>query len=131
MENEKFVKEKGFTYKVSKLQILDTEHLCWDCCVAIKDCPKIMDRVKKEISKYEFITDGYQIRSERESERKLIVTGCTNYRNTGPRVFTPEQKNKIREDKKSLKTHFFDSETIEEARVKEESQKRLNKIIKR
>ncbi len=35
--------------------------LCWECLNCF-DCPKILDLTKKDITKYPFITSGYQIR---------------------------------------------------------------------
>lgn len=46
--SEKIEKDEGY------------KHLCGDCSCQIKDCPKIMDIPKRNISEYDFITDGSQ-----------------------------------------------------------------------
>ena len=46
-------------------------HLCFDCVVPICECPKILDQVKRNISEYDFITDGKQLT---HSEKVVLRT---------------------------------------------------------
>lgn len=56
-------------------------HLCWQNCrkASIASCPKVADRRKKPINKYEFIKDGYQVIDENMHLNKFIVTNCVYY----------------------------------------------------
>lgn len=69
---------KAFINKINKkCENKQIKHLCFDCPVPIKNCPKIMDVCKKNIADYDFIIDGYQ--KYNNYERRLdspIVTRC-------------------------------------------------------
>ena len=60
---------------------LNDIHLCWQNCVnaTCDNCPKIRDIKKKNIEKYDFITDGYQIYDKKGELQIFTVTNCKKY----------------------------------------------------
>ena len=65
-------------------------HLCWKYCKNIDNCDKMDDDLTESISKYKFITSGYQILKPIVEEKNIItykidkfyVTDCKNYKKT-------------------------------------------------
>ena len=101
-----------------------TIHLCWGNCseafcknADINKCPKVKDRRKKTLDKYEFITDGIQTLDDAGKVEHFIVTGCNKYEPVGEKKLTKEQAISAKEAKAGLMTYYFDAETLEEAQV--------------
>ena len=49
-------------------------------------CPKMADRANKDIARYDFITDGYQVNNAEGELQNLVVCSCKNYEEDYPRV---------------------------------------------
>ena len=80
-------------------------HLCAENCAkfGVFTCPKIGDRKKQTIDKYEFITDGHQVYRADKRLEEFKVTGCTSYEKAEPKKLTTEEKNQFSHRKNSLK----------------------------
>ena len=90
-------------------------HLCYDCTKGYAgECPKITDRRKKSISKYDYVTDGYQIINENNEVEKFVVAKCKEYVYAGktPPKSSAERKRLM----DSLSMHYFNASSPEEAR---------------
>ncbi len=96
-------------------------HLCAENCknFGVFTCPKIGDRKKKTIDKYEFITDGHQVYTGKKKLEEFKVTGCTSYEKTEPKKLTTEEKKHIAETRKNIMTAYFETETADEAQVEQ------------
>lgn len=97
-------------------------HLCWQDCANARAnlCPKIADREVKHIDEYDIITDGYQTFDTKGELLSFYVTGCKLYRRQYKKELTPEQKRHMSELKASLKTHYYGTDTLEEAEQAEQ-----------
>ena len=80
-------------------------------------CEKFKDADKKNIAKYDFITDGYQVNSENGDLLNLVVCKCTNFENDRERVKpkTKKQLEDLKRLKESIKILYFNGDSIEEA----------------
>ncbi|MBQ6497629.1 MAG: hypothetical protein IJI58_02815 [Bacilli bacterium] len=96
-------------------------HLCAKNCekFGVFTCPKIGDRHKKTIDKYDFITDGYQIYDDKKQLEEFKITGCTSYKKSKPTELTPEEKDRIKATRKIIMSTYFGTGTVEEARVQQ------------
>ncbi len=94
------------------------DHLCSKCdnCYAAK-CLKVFDEVKQLISEYDFITDGLQLYDKNGEMKYFYVTECDDYIEDRKRhkPSTPEEIERLRRIKESIKIAYFDAENIEEA----------------
>ncbi len=71
---------ENFKTAIDKRYFGPNDHLCWNCCTKIVDCPKIMDVRKKNIEKYDFITDGEQIYDSYGRLETFIVKRCKKFK---------------------------------------------------
>ena len=129
MKNVILKKENGVvtTMEATKEQLSDIRkigkkddpriHLCWENCAnAIAGaCEKVTEREKKNIADYDFITDGYQIIDEKGEIDAFLVTKCNNYVKVEQNKKTKEEIERLKKLKESLRTEYFDTETVEEA----------------
>ena len=98
------------------LQIIRNQsHLCNMACknAYSNKCPKIYDKRKREIGKYDFITDGIQILNNYDIVDIFIVKKCKKYSKS-------EVTEKIRPDKletliKELRMAYYGTNSIEES----------------
>ena len=108
----------------------DKGHLCGDKC-AIKiffGCPKVKDEHKKTIDKYDFITDGIQVIKNNEID-EFIVQKCTRFEEAPKKAkLTAEEKAHIRNQKRSMKTAYFDTSSIEKANIEQYMNEQRGKI---
>ena len=83
----------------------------------VSRCQKMADGTKKNISKYDFITDGYQVNSTDGDLLNLVVSKCDNFENDRERVKpkTKEQIAALNYLKESIKVLYFESENFDEA----------------
>ena len=93
VELKKFLKNLLVKKISGKLDPRTKSHLCFDCPVHMMDCPKMVDKEKKSIDMYPFITDGVQethtevIKGDDivkedvtvEVSDLLLVTGCKKF----------------------------------------------------
>ena len=56
-------------------------HLCFNCYTKILECPKLLDKEKKYLMSYDFITDGKQTFNKSGEMTHFIVTKCLKYKN--------------------------------------------------
>lgn len=125
---------KNFSSKIL-LNLIDEKydasqfHLCYLNCKNATTllCPKIADRRKKYISSYDFIIDGYQIVNNNDIE-VFVVSNCLKYEEQHEKKFNIEQQRRINEIVKSIKMHYFDAETIEEANAIEKNMIKKNEL---
>ena len=82
----------------------------------VTKCQKMADE-HKNISKYDFITDGYQINREDGELENFVVCNCTNFENDHERVKpkTKEQLIDLNRLKESIKILYFGGVDIDEA----------------
>lgn len=95
-------------------------HLCWENCknATVGNCRKILEGIEHNIEEYDFITDGYQLcKPGTEKINKFIVSNCLNYEEEKRKPLTFAQKEEIKKIKDSIKTTYFNTETIEEAHL--------------
>lgn len=105
---------------------LDGVHLCWGDCpnnfcknADINNCPKVNDRKKKTMDKYDFITEGVQVLDDKGDIDQFVVKSCEKYEPVGEKKITKEQRKSAREAKAGIMTYYFDAETLEEAQIKQ------------
>ena len=81
------------------------------------DCPKMADGMKKNIEKYDFITDGYQINSFDGELENLVVCNCSNYEEEEerPKAKTKEEILRLKKLKENIKIMYFNACDIDEA----------------
>ena len=124
MANKVAVKTNGevTTKKVTKqlkedLKTKNFNHLCGkDCaCAYANVCPKIAHLPKKDISEYEFISDGMQVYDSEGYMSDFIVSGCSNYKYKDPFENKKMDLRDLKRIRESLKIYYFDAESIEEA----------------
>ena len=112
-KTESASEDKKFVESVSQ-----SKHLCGDCdnCSPAK-CLKIFDEVKRVITDYEFITNGYQVYNKEGETRKLFISECNNFIKSKERkrARTAEELHALKQMKANLKMMYFDAEDIEEA----------------
>ncbi len=93
-------------------------HLCANCenCRADK-CQKVHDAENQYISKYDFISDGYQVYNGTGKTSDFIIRECANFEKEQERrkPQTKEELMKLNRLKASLKINYFNAESIEEA----------------
>ena len=93
---------------------------CGSCrnCYANK-CLKVEDTAdKKDIRKYDYITDGFQINDNETGELDyLVVEKCAKYEHDLPRkkATTREEIENLKLLKESIKILFFDAGDLDEA----------------
>ena len=107
------------------------KHLCWeDCEYAFADkCPKIRDYYKEtHINKYPFIEEGWQTLDENGDVDDFIVTKCSKYEHAKPGPTRTAQE--VKKIKDSLRTHYFDAMTVEEANRKQAEDILAGRILK-
>lgn len=93
-------------------------HLCSDCDNAyVAKCSKIRHVDKEKIGSYDYITDGYQVYDKNGELGAFIVSKCNNYVLEEKKNDTRKRIPEIIELRKSLKTLYFGTETIEEANI--------------
>ena len=109
---------------VKELSNDDSLHLCWGNCretfckhACSSECEKIAHRRKRPIDEYEDITDGFQVLDKNRRVIKFVVTGCRKYEPAGEKKLTLEEKEHIKDTKKSLRTLYFEASDIDEAYV--------------
>lgn len=106
-------------------EIRGTYHMCWDCANARSDkCSKVLDREKADLGLYEYITDGYQIYDKNNEIDTFIVAHCNNFVKDEKRKYTSVEKAKLKKLKEDLMTHYFDTETADEAYLIQDKQLR-------
>ena len=88
---------------------------CRNCYASM--CPKVEDVRNKDIRKYDFITDGYQVYDENGVMDRFIVSKCNNYEKDLPRkkTRTKEEYLAYRRLFDSLKILAFDGVDVREA----------------
>lgn len=96
-------------------------HLCAENCAkfGVFTCPKIGDRKKQTIDKYEFITDGHQVYRADKRLEEFKVTGCTSYEKAEPKKLTTEEKRHIAKTKRDIMSAYFETGTVDEAQVEQ------------
>ena len=130
MEKRLIIKEDGKTIKklvvneeaITKMNGLNryVTNPCGDCknCYA-SECPKVFDESKdKDIRKYDFITDGFQINDVETGELdNLVVGNCAKFEKDYPRkkASTLEEIKHLNHLKESIKILFFDAGDLDEA----------------
>lgn len=69
---------KTIIKKIKKTHEDNYPHLCWEYCSNLVYCDKIQDRLKKTITKYNFITDGYHMIdvNYNENGKRILKTDC-------------------------------------------------------
>ena len=63
-ETLKYLVQKMIIPEINNKYDENSHHLCFDCRLPMKECPKMMDQFTKLIDQYDFITDGKQITHE-------------------------------------------------------------------
>ena len=120
------VLEKSFSDELDKAyQRISSS--CFDCANGyVSCCEKMADYpVKKDISEYPFITDGFQVYVNNELD-KFIVTRCHNFKKASQKVYlTPFQQGRIKNAKALIELLYRDVETLAEAREIEDRNKSL------
>ena len=97
-------------------------HLCGAHCkyAFANKCPKVTDRYKKSIDKYDFITEGFQVFKNDGYMDRFRVTGCNKYKkdmsNAHP---TRKQQRKMHELANSLRTAYFDETDLNAAYIRQ------------
>ena len=122
-ENGK-VSEVEYTSELEKTLEDNNCHLCWDSCANVNPnvCPKICDKYKKYINRYDFITDGYQIVDGDGTIKSFVVSGCKKYEQEPPREkLTAKESERIRKLKENFRTLYFGADSIEDAYIIQES----------
>lgn len=68
------------TYEIQK-ERQNIKHKCWDSCACayVTKCPKIRDKYKRQIDKYEFIKKGLQVLDGRGMLETFLVEECDRY----------------------------------------------------
>ena len=97
--------------------ITEIKNPCFECTNGyVTKCPKMADEVKKNISKYDFITDGYQIYNEDGEVDIFAISKCSNFvRQEKNKPTTKEEIARLRYLKESIKILYFDAVDIDEA----------------
>ena len=97
-------------------------HLCWEDCdnASPLKCEKIANARKKKINQYDFIISGYQIFDEKGNLETFVVSDCKNYKKMLKKELTREDLEKVRKTKEDIRMNYFDSETMEEALLKQQ-----------
>lgn len=96
----------------------------------VNKCQKMADGSKKNIARYDFITDGYQINNEDGELLNLVVCECTNFEQDKerPKAKTKEQIAALNYLKESIKILYFGGVDINEADRIQDYQVRQNQI---
>ncbi len=123
MERVMINKENGEIRKIYDKELINilrmnTANPCNYCDCAYADkCQKIADYKEKDIQKYDFITDGYQINDEDGLLEEFTIINCQNFEKDHLRrkVKTKEELKALRELKNNLKIIYFDACDIKEA----------------
>ena len=116
MEKTILKKEDGKVRLVTNLDLKTIKEMPRINCSLCKNgyankCPKVADIGNKDITKYNFITDGYQINDENGDWEDLIVTECSNY-DRDSRTQDPVRREYLCD---SLKILVFDGIDVKEA----------------
>ena len=108
------------------------DHLCWLNCenATVKKCPKIADRSKKRIDRYDFITDGYQIISENGVDT-FVVTKCTNYLEEIPKKLTKEDIIRLKKVREDIYMNYFNAASTKEAKSIEKHLVKTGQIVRK
>ena len=123
MKNIVFKKENGEVRIINAddelLHFIRTEvtNPCINCERGyVTKCQKMADE-HKNISNYDFITDGYQINKENGELESLVICNCTNFENDHKRLKakTKEQLDELKRLRESIKILYFGGVDIEEA----------------
>lgn len=104
---------------VEELKTKNIQHLCSkDCaCAYASKCQKFADIANKDINKYDFITDGYQVIDENGETEQFVVEKCDNYKYQEPRKYSKQEKEEIKKLRESLMSFYFDAEDVNEAKI--------------
>lgn len=80
-------------------------------------CDKMAGRMLNNIDKYDFITDGFTIMGSDGQIEDFLIERCVNYVPDAPRkkANTLEEIKELNRLKESIKMHYFDAESVEEA----------------
>lgn len=123
MKNAIYVKNNGVVSEIHSASVVENKiqnkdcHLCSECSNGYPSmCSKVADIHKKEISDYEFITDGFQAFDNNGDSKFFIVERCNNYV-SGKDMHNNKkgQLSKLKKLKHQLAAYYFDTETFEEA----------------
>ena len=106
---------------LKKEGVIYGNHLCNSKMCICKNatalnCPKIAEFNKKNIGKFDFITDGYQVLSDNKDEECFIVTGCKNYveQKDFQTKISAERYRRIVDGRINLLLGYYGVDTIEE-----------------
>lgn len=78
-------------------------------------CPKIADAEDKDISRYDFITDGYQVNNEKGKVKNFVVCKCNNFKEQKARPESDAVLRRRANNMNSIKIIVFDAIDPKEA----------------
>lgn len=103
-------------------------HLCFDCenCSPAK-CLKVFDVKKRNISNYDFISDGYQIIDKNGEIDSFVVSNCNNFKLEKRQELTIEKKVELKQKRREFVMAYFGASDMDEAlEIREELEKSGN-----